>query len=145
MDQKIIDFISRQTCASICGVDENGNPLCFTCFYSFSSQNAWIIFKSSMDTAHARILQKNPSVAGTILPDKLEKHHLRGIQFEGSMLALDSHRAEQAAAYYYKKFPLALAIKGKIEIVQLNRVKFTDNQLGFGKKIIWERKEIMSM
>jgi len=78
-------------------------------------------------------------VAGTILPDKLNKLQVKGIQFEGTVLAFDDALAASASNHYYKKNPMAVAMSGDIWTVQLNRIKYTDNTLGFGKKIIWER------
>ena len=40
---------------------------------------------------------------------------------------------------YLKRFPYAVLMKTQLWIVELTFVKFTDNRLGFGKKIIWEK------
>ena len=139
MNQKITDFISRQTCASLACINEEGKPYCFCCFYAFDPEEGLLYFKSSAATIHARMLQKKPAVAGTIVPDKLEKVHVRGIQFEGIVIAADPLLSENAARIYYKKYPFARAISGELWIIRLQRIKYTDQRLGFGKKITWER------
>ena len=73
MKESIIQFIKKQTCASICCVDKNGSPYCFSCFYAFNSDEGLLYFKSSSGTRHSEIISENPCIAGTILPDRLNK------------------------------------------------------------------------
>ena len=40
---------------------------------------------------------------------------------------------------YLKRFPYAALMKTSLWILELERVKFTDNRLGFGNKLHWER------
>jgi hypothetical protein len=40
---------------------------------------------------------------------------------------------------YLKRFPFALAAKLDLWILYIDYIKMTDNLLGFGKKLIWER------
>jgi uncharacterized protein YhbP (UPF0306 family) len=144
MDRKIIDFIGKQTCASICCVDETGSPYCFSCFYAFNSERNAICFKSSASSKHSSIIAGNPCIAGTIQPDKLNKLVVRGIQFEGRILPGHHPFCKNAAAEYYKKHPMALAVPGEIWVIELNNIKMTDSALGFGKKISWRRNELVS-
>lgn len=133
-------FLEKQTVASVCCVDEQGNPYCFSCFYVFNSREAALYFKSSPSAHHSPILLKNPVVAGTVLPDKLNILQVKGIQFEGELLPADHLLAKKAAASYYKKNPAAVVIPGEIWTIQVNHIKFTDNTLGFGTKISWYRE-----
>ena len=87
MNDNIIEFIEKQKCASICCVDAEGNPYCFSCFYAFNADEGQFYFKSSADTYHIKIILANPSVAGTILPDKLSLFTVKGIQFQGRVLS----------------------------------------------------------
>jgi uncharacterized protein YhbP (UPF0306 family) len=142
MNKPIVEFIVKQTCASICCTDEQGNPYCFSCFYVLNSDDGLLYFKSSAGTKHGGILQQRQSIAGTILPDKLNKLIVKGIQFEGRMLRDDHPLAIAAPAHYYKKNPAALAIPGEIWVLELFHIKMTDSTLGFGKKIIWDKIEV---
>lgn len=140
MNEPILHFIEKQTCATVCCVDSNNHPWCFSCFYAVDAKNGLLLFKSSPGAFHVDILRSNPKVAGTILPDKLNKLLLKGLQFNGMVLADDHPHSEVASRIYLKRHPVAMAISGEIYCIRLDQVKFTDNALGFGKKIIWNRE-----
>jgi uncharacterized protein len=134
-------FLEKQTCASVCCVDEQGHPYCFSCFYVFNSGDGILFFKSSVSARHSSLLIKNSVVAGTVLPDKLNTLQVKGIQFEGELLPADHLLARKAAASYYKRNPATVMIPGEIWTIRVNHIKFTDNTLGFGTKISWQREE----
>jgi uncharacterized protein YhbP (UPF0306 family) len=139
MNEYIDAFIQEHTCASIACLDSDGQPYCFSCFYAIDVIQGLLYFKSSKDSNHAGFLHANPLVAGTILPDKLNKLQVKGIQLEGTILSVDDPLAKNAASHYYKSHPIAIAMSGEIWTIKINRIKYTDNTLGFGSKIIWER------
>ena len=140
MNSTIIDFLHEQNCASICCVDEAGKPYCFSCFYAFNAEAGLLYFKSSANSQHATLMKINLFVAGTILPDRLNKISIKGIQFEAIVLDTQQPLVKRTLGIYLKKHPLALAIPGEIWAVQINKIKMTDSTLGFGKKINWERE-----
>jgi len=142
MKNSIVEFIENQKSSTLCCVDEYGKPYCFSCLYVFNAEHVLLYFKSSSKSKHCGILLKNPSVAGTILPDKINVLMIKGIQFEGTVLPANHFLANQASLYYYKKNPGAVAIGGDIWIVRIDNIKMTDSKLGFGKKITWSRNEI---
>ena len=139
MNETIFKFIEKQTCASVCCVDENAAPYCFSCFYVFNQKDGLLYFKSSLSAKHSMIIANNPVIAGTILPDKLNVLLVKGIQFVGIILSENHPLTKQAAAYYYKKNPAAMAMPGEIWTIQIDTIKMTDSTLGFGKKINWNR------
>lgn len=139
MNETIIHFLEQQNCASICCIDEAGKPYCFSCFYAFSRIDGLIYFKSSSNSHHTQLMKKNPFVAGTVLPDKLNKLTIKGIQFEAIVLDTQHPLVKKRLNSYYKKHPAALAMPGDIWVLQIEYIKMTDNTLGFGKKIIWNR------
>jgi hypothetical protein len=139
MIEKINDYIQAQSCATVCCTDVTGDPYCFNCFYAYNSHQQLLYYKSSAGTRHSAMLLKNPAVAGTVLPDRLNKLLVKGLQFEGRLLEMEHPLAKNAAAHYYKKNPLAVALPGEIWTIQLNSIKLTDSSIGFGKKIIWNR------
>jgi hypothetical protein len=57
------------------------------------------------------------------------------------LLEADHPLTKHAAAQYYKKNPLALAMPGEIWTIRINHIKMTDSTKGFGKKIGWSRTE----
>lgn len=141
MNKSIVEFIEKQRSCTLCCVDEVGKPYCFSCFYVFNPDHGLLYFKSSGKSRHGTILLNNPVVAGSILPDKLNVLLIKGIQFEGIVLPGNHFLADQASTYYYKKIPAALTMAGDIWIVRIDNIKMTDNTLGFGKKITWNRNE----
>jgi len=141
MNEDIINFASKQTCATISCIAENGKPYCFNCFYAFNSELGLLYFKSSGDTYHSLLMKQNPFIAGTILPDKLKILLVQGIQFDGELLAGDHPSTAHASANYHKKHPVALAMAGDIWTIRINHIKMTDSSKGFGKKITWDRAE----
>ena len=143
MDKKIFRFIEKQKCATVCCVDEQSNPYCFSCFYGFNSKEGLLYFKSSPTSRHSEIILKNPVVAGTIMPDRLNLLLVKGVQFEGIVLEKYQFIAKQASTFFHKQNPLAITIPGEIWTIQLTNIKMTDNSMGFGKKIYW-RREILN-
>lgn len=139
IDERMTAFIGSQTCASICGVHGGELPFCFTCFYAFDQERGLLYFKSSAEVFHSRMIRLNPRVAGTILPDQLNKWQAKGIQFEGLVLSRDHPDAADSFTRYYKKHPAAMARAGEVFTIQINQIKMTDSTLGFGKKYSWCR------
>lgn len=139
MNEHIAKFMLKQDCATICCVDVAGQPYCFNCFYAFDANEAWLVFKSGSESHHASLLQANANVAGSVLPNKLQTILIKGMQFEGKVLHANTTQKEQALACYYKKHPMAIAMPGELWIVQLQTMKMTDNSLGFGKKLHWQK------
>ena len=143
MDKTIIEFLQTQHCATVCCTDEAGKPYCFSCFYAYENCKAIFYFKSSANSQHAVIMKKNPSIAGTILPDRLNKLSVKGIQFEAEVLDNTDAVIQEGMLNYFKKHPVALLMPGELWALQINHIKMTDSTLGFGKKIIWNRPETL--
>ena len=140
MNERIIQFIKKQTCATVSCVDEHGNSYCFNCFYAFNSEDGLLYFKSSDDTHHSKLMKMNSQVSGTILPDKLNKLLVKGIQFTGTIIQATNLLAEHASVNYYNQHPIGLSVPGDIWTIEMNWIKMTDTSIGFGKKIIWGRE-----
>ena len=139
--ENIQDFISDQTCATVCCVGKSDDPYCFSCFYAFDPEEGSIYFKSAADTQHARMLKENHFIAGTIQPDKLNTLMIKGIQFRGIAISPDHPLAKKGTSKYYQRFPLALAMSGEVWTIRLSHIKMTDSTLSFGKKTVWTRAE----
>ncbi len=138
MDKRINEFIKEQSCISISCVDDASKPHVFTCFYTFNAELGYLYFKSNEETLHAKILQKNASIAGSILPNKLNALKIKGIQLEGDYVNSEEENAI-GKKLYYQQHPYALATSGRIWCIKINQIKMTDNTLMFGEKIYWER------
>ena len=141
MNENIIPFIQQQSCATVCYTDEAGVPFCFSCYYVFNEQEVLLYFKTSADSHHSVMMKKNPRIAGTVLPDKLNKIATRGIQFRGELLDAHDTLCTDAYSNYHKKIPMALAMKGEVLTIRMDSIKMTDSTKIFGKKTTWERQE----
>lgn len=140
MNEIIFNFIEQQTCATICSVDKQGIPYCFSCYYAVTSNKGFLYFKSSLNAYHTSLLSTNQKLSGTILPDILNKWVPKGIQWQGELLHEQYPASSEAANFYHKKFPLALVLEGTVFTIRLDHIKMTNSQLGFGKKSIWKRE-----
>lgn len=134
---RISEFISGAKCLTIATQSANG-LWCASCYYAYDEKNIALIFKSSDDTRHVQEGLRNPVVAGTILPDKLETVSIKGVQFTGTFTPAEG---DEASSIYYSRFPFARAIGGKFWIIKLKTMKYTDNTLGFGTKLHWQSEK----
>lgn len=141
MNILISDFLKNQTTLTICCVDEEDNPWCFSCFYAFNSIQGLLYYKSSDSARHSSIINKNPVIAGAVLPDRLNKLMVRGVQLSGVVLPVESELCKDATRIYYASHPLAITMQGRIWTIQINHLKFTDTSIGFAKKLSWKRAE----
>lgn len=139
MEKEFADFIAECKVATVCCVD-NGVPYCFNCYYAFIEEEGLLIYKSSLGTKHEEILKYNKIVAGTIIPEEIVLAIIRGIQYEGILLDDDFQLNLKASAAYYLRFPFAMAIPGKLYVLALSAIKYTDNTKGFGYKKQWKKE-----
>lgn len=140
IQQHIAHFIEKQTVASVCCTGPEGDLHCFSCYFAYNEKQQLLHFKTSEDSLHMQYLLKNPALAGTILPDKLNKMIVQGIQFSGHLLSLSHSNAKGAGKLYYHRHPMALAIKGTLYTIQIDLLKMTDNTLGMGTRLVWDRR-----
>ena len=138
MDKRIHSFIDEQKNLTFC-TSVNNQPYGANCFYAFVEEEKLFVFKSDKTTKHISDALINEKVAGTILPDISKTGTLRGIQYVGKFVLLTDDLFEKAKKHYYKKFPFATIVPGELWALELYSIKMTDNTLGFGKKLHWER------
>ena len=140
--ETIIDFITSQTCATICCVGSSSkDPYCFSAFFMFDEQESSIYFKTSPTSFHTELLNENHFVAGTIHPDKLDTLLVRGLQFRGVAVGPNHPLSRRAAIAYSSKFPMSNSMPGEIWTIRLSHIKMTDSSRSFGEKIVWTRAE----
>lgn len=139
MNKDIAQFIRKQKTASVCTVDANGNPYCFSCYYAFDEAKGILIYKTHADSHHYPLMKDKRELAGTILPNRADPVIVRGIQFEGESLVKNDPLTEHASRDYHLRFPFALAMGGDICVIKLFHIKMTDSSKGFGTKIEWRR------
>ena len=141
INSKIISFIERHHVMTLATVAE-GTPYCANLFYSWMGESECFVFSSDKSTRHAKDAITNSNVSGSILLESKIIGKLQGLQFQGEMKLcseIESELAASAKRSYFKRFPYAIAMASEIElwILKPQFLKYTDNTLGFGKKLIW--------
>ena len=139
----IARFIEKQNSVTICCTGNAGNPYCFSCYYAINLKNGLLYFKSSVDSYHSILLKENKLIAGTILPDSLNKLKIKGVQLTGELLDSQDSLVKDAYMLYHRKHPMALAIKGEVFTIRIDSIKMTDSSRVFGKKIFWNRATLV--
>ena len=138
MPEQIVAFLNDASVVTIATSIDN-HPYCAACYFSYVPEAQLLAFKSDSDTKHIEDALHNNLVAGSILPDKIVKAMPKGVQFTGVFYKAEGDMGEKAKRAYLKKFPMAGIFRGDIWVIALEKIKFTDNTLVFGKKTLWER------
>jgi len=136
IDERILKFIKKHHVLNL-STYANGELWSCSCFYAFDSKKMQFIVTSDANTKHAQHAAINPNVSGTIALETKIIGKIQGIQFAGEMLIPDDYQMIEARKVYLKKFPFAVLMKTTLWTISLAHIKFTDNKLGFGKKIFW--------
>ena len=135
MDERIVKFLKKMHLASVCAIDDEGQPYAFSAFYAFDEVKFSLLLASSEKTSHIKFLKNSKLVAGTVALDTKIVGKIEGVQFR----ALAAPATAQQSKIYFARFPYALAMNPSLYALSLSWVKFTHNALGFGKKLIWQR------
>lgn len=119
----------------------NNIPWCCSCFYVYDEKENKFIITSDADTRHVSEFLIKPDVSGTIALETLIVGKIQGVQFSGTVKKIIGKEAEHAKIAYIKRFPVAAFSELTLWTIEINYIKFTHNQLGFGKKLIWKEKK----
>ncbi len=144
IDPRILDFIGEHhvltvACASRGSADGVPELWCANAFYVFDAQEEGFIITSEAKTRHAQLFLENPQVTGSVVLETEEVGKIRGLQFAGTVRRCDGGLFDRCRLKYLKRFPYAVFKGGEVWLISLDRVKYTDNRLGFGKKLLWRR------
>jgi len=133
--KKIALFIEQHHVLSLATSYMDEISVC-SLFYAYDAQSHSFVVASADVTTHIQHIAKNPRIAGNILLETKSVGKIQGLQFRGVFVVLEDSRLKKL---YYKTFPYALALAPKLWQIQVDTFKLTDNRLGFGKKIIWQK------
>lgn len=136
IDRRIIKFLRRHHVLTIATTAGN-EPWCANCFYVYLENENVLIFTTDPTTRHGQEFKKNPQVAGSVVLETRIIGKIRGIQFCGNISEPEGEMASKARIAYLRRFPPTALMDTHLWVVSLTYIKFTDNRLGFGKKIIW--------
>jgi uncharacterized protein len=140
IDIRVIRFIKKHHTMSLATSSKN-IPWCCSCFYVYDEKENKFIVTSATDTRHVSEFLAQPEVSGTIALETLIVGKIQGIQFSGSVKKLSDQEVEHAKSAYIKRFPVAAFSELTLWSIKIYYIKFTHNQLGFGKKLIWSKKK----
>lgn len=137
-DKKIVAFIKKHHVLTL-STCVNNQPWCANCFYAFLEEEAAFVFTSDYDTRHIRETLKNSRVAGSVVLETSIVNKIRGVQFTGVLQLPENEMIVKTKHAYMKRFPFTALMDTTLWILYADHIKLTDNRLGFGKKLIWER------
>ncbi|EOS95687.1 YhbP family protein [Erwinia tracheiphila] len=129
-------FLQKQHVLSVCG----GTPVwCANCFYRFDPLRVafWIMTESK--TRHGMQFYNDLQVAGTVNGQPKSVLKIQGVQYSGKISLLEGEAQEHAYKAYVKRFPVATKVSAPLWEIWIDELKMTDNTLGFGKKLSWQR------
>lgn len=141
IDERITKFIKSHHVLNLATCTGN-NPWACSCFYAWLKAEAAFVFSSDAQTRHIAEILQNPRVAGTIVLETKVVGKIQGIQFSGSVEQAAGPMLNKARMAYLKRFPYAIAVDTTYWILKAEYIKLTDNHLGFGTKLHWNRGNI---
>lgn len=137
IDKKIEQFIGRHHVLTLATATTEGAPYCCNCFYAYDAATGAFIFTSDPETNHGRMMCENARVAASIVLETRTVGKVQGLQITGKVKqAIDGDKL-----LYLKSFPYAVVADLHLWRLEADFLKLTDNTLGFGKKLIWQRQE----
>ena len=136
IDKRIISFIKNHHILTLATINEKG-PYCCTCFYVYLEEQNFFIFTSEENTKHVKDIREKNLTAGAIALETSMVGKIKGIQFTGITEVLTGNQLVLAKKIYLKKFPIARLSNLQLWKMEPDFIKMTDNQFGFGKKLIW--------
>lgn len=145
MNERIEEFINEHHVLTFAAAAAN-EVWCASTFYTFDKLTNSFIVTSNNNTKHITLALSSPQkiVAGNIALETEEVGKIRGLQFTAKLInaqALSGTIFNRYKLLYLSKFPYAILKGGEVWILQILTAKLTDNRLGFGKKLYWERDE----
>lgn len=139
LDGRIIRFMKKHHVMTLATAKDN-KPYCCSCFYVYNGKENSFIVTSDNDTRHVKEVIDQPFISGAIALETTMVGKIQGIQFTGTMKLIDGEELKRAKLLYLKRFPVAAFSELVLWRIIPDFLKYTDNRLGFGKKMIWEKK-----
>ena len=136
--KKITTFLKEHHVITI-ATCKDSQPWCFNAFYVFDEETQSFIFTSHDDTRHVQEALKNTTVGGSVVLETSNVAKIQGLQFTGNMLLCEGEMEKKVNRLYIKRFPFATLTPKTLWRIEISSAKMTDNTLGFGKKLTWDR------
>lgn len=137
-EERITDFIKKHHVLTL-ATTVNNQAWCANCFYAYLKDENAFVFTSDMHTRHIQDAIVQPMVAGSIVLETGVVGKIQGIQFTGTLIKAENEMLAKAKTIYLKRFPFAVLMETTLWVLMVDYIKMTDNRLGFGKKLIWQK------
>jgi uncharacterized protein YhbP (UPF0306 family) len=134
---RIFAFIRRHHVMTLATVGGDGKPWTAHAFYAWMPAGKSFAFMNNPATRHGEEMAANPHIAAAIALETRVVGRLQGLQIEGEVRLAEGDDLESARRAYLRRFPYAAVMEQPLWILEPALMKFTDNTLGFGKKLIW--------
>jgi len=132
---KIDIFLQKHHVLSLASYHQGELSVC-SLFYTYNKDLNSFIVASDNSTTHIQHIKNNNKIAGNILLETNIIGKIQGVQFRGDFLELQDKNLKKL---YFSKFPYTKMLNPQLWQIKINSFKMTDNTLGFGKKLIWNK------
>lgn len=139
IDNRIIEFINKHHVLTL-ATSRNNIPYAANCFYVYFENENMLVFTTDHQTRHAQDAIQQSIVAGSVVLETNIVGKIQGVQFQGKMYEPEGELLKHVKTNYLKRFPVAMLMKTHLWVIKISFLKFTDNRLGFGKKLIWGKE-----
>lgn len=133
--KQIDKFISKHHVLTLATATTDGSPYCCNAFYAYNKADNAFIFTTDTSTHHGQMMLANGRVAASVVLETRIVGKIQGLQITGQI----QPAIEGDKAIYLKRFPYAVVADLSLWRLEADMMKLTDNTLGFGKKLIWQR------
>lgn len=137
-DPRFVKFIHKHHVMTV-STSSHDQPWCAACFYAFNSKIGAFVFTSDDNTRHISEILTNKRVAANIILETKLIGIIQGLQISGIVERIDNEKMRELQLSYVKKFPFAILANTSLWALYPNSLKLTDNKLGFGTKLIWQK------
>lgn len=139
VDRRIAAFIGKHHVLTLATQSADKAPWCCNLFYAYMKTENVFVFTSSDNTRHAQEALANAEVGASIVLESRVVGRLQGLQIQGCAVQPQGELHNRAAEAYYKRFPFARFMPAELWILVPRLMKYTDNTLGFGTKLLWTK------
>lgn len=140
MQKRIVSFIQKKYLCTICCSD-NDVPWANAFYYVFDEKKHRLIYVTSNQTHHAKVMRINAQVAGTIFTPTRFNPSLQGVQFTGKAHKLEGEEERIARTLYKKEYSHELIDSLSVWEICLEYVRMIDHSLGFFGTVEWKLGE----
>ncbi len=137
--ERIVKFIRKHHVMTIATVLPGETPWCANVFYSYMPEENLFVFTSEEKTRHASEMSETGDAGASIVLETKNVGLVQGLQLQGRVSRPAGEEMKKAKASYLKRFPYASVVELTLWTMEPSNMKLTDNRLGFGKKLYWQK------